>query len=145
MDGFKTWILSVCGAMILSSLFKTILADSSLKKSVNIFFSLFILFYTVVPLSNAFGENKRTESEITTQSNYDEIFDDAYERIVEQSISNVCSELSVDISDIQIKAYSNKDGILCVESIKVDIIQKEKAQEVENAINKQLGFEVDVC
>lgn len=135
----------MCGAMILSSLFKTILSDSSLKKSVNIFFSLFILFYTVVPLSNAFGENKRTESEITTQSNYDEIFDEAYERIVEQSISNVCSELSVDISDIQIKAYSNKDGILCVESIKVDIIQKEKAQEVKNAINKQLGFEVDVC
>ena len=145
MDGFKTWILSVCGAMILSSLFKMILSDSSLKKSVNIFFSLFILFYTVVPLSGAIVESKKTESEITAESNYDEIFDEAYKKIVEQSISNVCAKLSADISDIQIKAYSNNDGILCVESIKVDIIQNEKAQEVKNAINKQLGFEVDVC
>ncbi|MGN1160718.1 MAG: hypothetical protein ACI4SX_00575 [Candidatus Fimenecus sp.] len=145
MDGFKTWILSVCGAMILSSLFKMILSDSSLKKSVNIFFSLFILFYTVVPLSSAFGESQKNESEITAESNYGEIFDEAYKRIVEQSISNVCAEISVDISDIQIEAYSNDDGILYVESIKVDIVQNEKAQETENAINKQLGFEVDVC
>ncbi|MGN0538705.1 MAG: hypothetical protein ACI4KI_02515 [Candidatus Fimenecus sp.] len=145
MDGFKTWILSVCGAMILSSLFKMILSDSSLKKSVNIFFSLFILFYTVVPLSSAFGESKINESEITAESNYGEIFDEAYKRIVERSISNVCAEISADISDIQIEAYSNDDGILCVESIKVDIVQNEKAQEAENAIKKQLGFEVDVC
>lgn len=145
MDGFKTWILSVCGAMILSSLFKMILSDSSLKKSVNIFFSLFILFYTVVPLSGAVGEGKKAESEITAESNYGEIFDEAYKRIVEQSISNVCAEISVDISDIQIEAYSYDDGILCVESIKVDIVQNEKAREAENAINKQLGFEVDVC
>lgn len=145
MDGFKTWILSVCGAMILSSLFKMILSDSSLKKSVNIFFSLFILFYTVVPLSGSIVESEKTESEITAESNYGEIFDEAYKKIVEQSISNVCAKLSADISDIQIEAYSNDDGILCVESIKVDIIQNEKAQEVKNAINKQLGFEVDVC
>lgn len=135
----------MCGAMILSSLFKMILSDSSLKKSVNIFFSLFILLYTVVPLSSAFGESKINESEITAESNYGEIFDEAYERIVEQSISNVCAEISVDISDIQIEAYSNDDGILCVESIKVNIVQNEKAREAENAINKQLGFEVDVC
>ena len=77
MDGFKTWILSVCGAMILSSLFKMILSDSSLKKSVNIFFSLFILFYTVVPLSGSIVESKKTESAITAESNYDDIFDEA--------------------------------------------------------------------
>lgn len=135
----------MCGAMILSSLFKMILSDSSLKKSVNIFFSLFILFYTVVPLSGSIVESEKTESEITAESNYGEIFDEAYKKIVEQSIYNVCATLSADISDIQIKAYSNNDGILCVESIKVDIIQNEKAQEVKNAINKQLGFEVDVC
>lgn len=144
MSGFKTWVLSVCGAMILSSLFKTVLSDSSLKKSVSIFFSLFILFYTIIPLADSFGEREESELEINTDINYDEVFNEAYEKIVEQSIINVCEENSVDVSDIEIDSYLNDDGVLCVESIKIHIIQSERASEVKNMINKQLGFEVDV-
>jgi hypothetical protein len=43
MENFKLWIISFCGAGIISSLFKILVSNSNVKKSVDIFLSMFYL------------------------------------------------------------------------------------------------------
>ena len=143
MDTFKLWILSVCGASAITSLCRLLVSKSKLKKTTNIFFSLFILLYMFLPFVNSdnkFFNNDDIECEISFDFNYR----DGYEKLVNESIKSLCKEMGVEVISVDIDSYTDEDGNLLINSLFVNINDKSRTVETENAIKNKLGFEVTV-
>ncbi len=143
MDTFKLWILSVCGASAITSLCRLLVSKSKLKKTTNIFFSLFILLYMFLPFVNSdneFFNNDDIECEISFDFNYR----DGYEKLVNESIKSLCKEMGVEVISVDIDSYTDEDGNLLINSLFVNINDKSRIVETENAIKNKLGFEVTV-
>ena len=143
MDTFKLWILSVCGASVISSLCRVLLSKSKLRKSTNIFLSLFVLFYTVLPISN-FGVKNIDNSYTYNENTFDFNYKDGYEKIVVESIKKLCEKHDVEIISFDMDAYIDEDGYLVVNSLTIDISDNSKIIETESIIKQNLGFEVTV-
>lgn len=141
MENFKVWIMSLCGATAISAVFKLLLADSSLKKIINVFFSVFILFYTVMPAQSIFKNDINFNFE--SENSYDKYYQDGYEVIISQAIINLCNNRGVDVLSIDINSYIDDEGYVNV----IDIALKtdsENPQSVKEDIEKELGFEVKI-
>lgn len=140
MEDFKQFLLSVCGATAITGIFQIFLSNSNLKKSINVFFSIFVLFYTLTPLSdmNFSDFNFELDSYLT-----DSLSQEAYEEIISTSINDVCVKNSVEVISVDINSYIN-DNYLQIDKIIVKISNPEKAQLIENEIKNQLGYEVIV-
>lgn len=142
METFKIWIMSLCGATAVSAVFKLLLADSSLKKVINVFFSIFILFYTVMPLQSFFKENIELDSD-GNEISYNEYYQDGYEAVITQAVTNLCGDMGIKVLSIDIDSYIDNEGYLNVEKI-VLYTDSANTEEVENKIKNELGFEVEV-
>lgn len=148
MDYVKAWIISVCGAMLAAAVFKILLSDSTLKKSVNVFLSVFILFYTVIPLQNYIKNSEFQSQGFENYTfEYEEALSDSYKKIIEESIKNICTELGASLRSIDIKSSVDADGYMVVESIDISVntngtSEKEK---IKSEILKRLGFEVNIA
>ncbi len=143
MDTFKLWILSVCGASAITSLCRLLVSKSKLKKTTNIFFSLFVLLYMFLPFVNSdneFFNNDDIECEISFDFNNR----DGYEKLVNESIKSLCKEMGVEVISVDIDSYTDEDGNLLINSLIVNINDKSRIVETENAIKNKLGFEVTV-
>lgn len=141
MDNYKIWIMSICGATAISAIFKLLLADSSLKKTINVFFSIFILFYTVLPLENIF--KNAIEFNFESVDSYDEYYQEGYEEIISQAINNLCDNMGVKVLDIDINSYIDDEGYICVNNINLKT-NSDNPQVVKHEIENKLGFEVQV-
>ncbi len=142
MEGFKFWIISLCGAMSVSAIFKLLLSDSKFKKVINVFFSVFILFYTVIPvkaLLKSYSQNKFSDTKLY----YDSYYQEGYQAVIEQSVKNVLSEIDVRVLDIEISAYIDEEGYLVVKEITVKT-DSESHSTIKEKIKSELGFEVTV-
>jgi len=142
MDGFKTWIMSLCGATAISAIFKLLLADSSLKKVINVFFSIFILFYTVMPIQAFFNESINFDTK-NDKISYEEYYRDGYEVIVTQAITNLCSNMGVEVLSLKIDSYIDDEGYMNINQISLKT-DSATPQDVKNKIKQELGFEVEV-
>lgn len=143
MDYFKLWILSLGGATAITSLFKILLSNSSINKVLNIFFSVFILFYMVMPLQSFFYDY--SFKKYNSQSvEINEIYINGYEEIVKISIRNICKDLNIEVISFEISSYLNVDGYLCVEQLIVDIDDNDKKELVRVKLKEKLGYEVTV-
>ena len=140
MEDIKQFLLSVCGATAISGIFQIFLSNSNLKKSINVFLSIFVLFYTLMPLSNLNFEEFKFEFDSYSTNALNQ---EAYEEIISTSINDVCVKNSVEVITIDIDSYIN-DDYLQIDKIIVKISNPEKAQLIENEIKKQLGYEVIV-
>lgn len=81
----KLWALSLCGALVITSVFRLIISGSRLEKSVNVFLSVFIFFYSIIPLSNI-TEIDDLSFNFEVEEKEDEIYLDGYEMVVVESI-----------------------------------------------------------
>ncbi len=144
MDTFKMWMLSLCGATAITALFRILLSNSSLNKALNIFFTLFVLFYTVAPVQILFKDNFFDKTSINLSTEYNEIYKNGYEQIIELSIEKVCEELEVELLSCDITSNMNDDGSLVVESIEIHIKDSNQDKYIKNELKKQLGYEVIV-
>lgn len=142
MESFKIWIMSLCGATAVSAVFKLLLADSSLKKVINVFFSIFILFYTVMPIQSFFKESIKINTENSDVS-YEEYYEEGYEAIVTQAVTNLCSDMGVKVLSLHIDSYIDDEGYLNVNKIKLQT-NAENTENIEEKIKSELGFEVEV-
>lgn len=142
MESFKIWLMSLCGATAVSSVFKLLLADSSLKKVINVFFSIFILFYTIMPFQSFFKDNIKIHTE-NNEISYNEYYKDGYEAIITQAVTNLCNDMGVNVLSIQIDSYIDNEGYLSVNKINLHI-DADNPKDIENSIKKKLGFEVEV-
>lgn len=144
MDGFKFWIISVCGATAITSIFRILLSGSSLKKVLNIFFSLFVLFYTVIPIGNFISDKEFRVDIENDEISYNEFYEDGYRMIVEQSIKKSCEKLSVKVLSISMKSYIDEEGYFNIEDLEIEIDSPDKSVQVKEQLKAQLGFEVNV-
>lgn len=143
MESFKFWIFSVSGATAITAVFKMLLSNSSLSKMLNIFFSLFVLFYTVIPLQNVFSKEK-IEFYLQDETPYEDYYEDGYQRLVENSIKNVCEKMSVEVLSVDMSSYIDSEGYLNIRSLEVKTDSPERSDEIERELRTQLGFEVNV-
>ncbi len=137
------WMLSLCGATAITALFRILLSNSSLNKVLNIFFTLFVLFYTVMPVQSLFNVKDYGDVSVKAPTEYSEIYKKGYEQIIEISIKNECEKVGVEVLSYNIISYMN-DDYLSVESIEITIDNNEKKETVKNTLKKQLGYEVIV-
>lgn len=138
------WILSLCGATAITALFRILLSNSSLNKVLNIFFTLFVLFYTIMPVKTLFNVNEFNNYSLNVETEYNEIYKNGYEQIIELSIKKECEKQNVKVISCDIVSNMNNDSTLNVESIEIDINNNEKTETIKSTIKKQLGYEVIV-
>ncbi len=141
MESFKIWIISLCGATAVSAIFKLLLSDSSLKKVINVFFSIFVLFYTVMPIQAFFKDNIDFDAE--NKIDFEEYYQDGYETIVTKAIINLCNDIDVKVLSININSYIDDEGYLNINNIVIQT-NSQNPNEIEEIIKKELGFEVEI-
>lgn len=136
-------MLSLCGATAITSLFRILLSNSSLNKVLNVFFTLFVLFYTVMPMQLLFNNNNFNTDLINTTVEYSEFYKEGYEEIIEVSIKNECKKENVNVLSCNINSYI-KDNYLYVDSIEISIDNYEKNESIKSILKERLGYEVTV-
>ncbi len=141
MDSFKIWIISLCGATAVSAIFKLLLSDSSLKKVINVFFSIFVLFYTVMPIQTFFNDN--IDFEVGNEIDFKEYYQNGYETIVTKAIINLCNDIDVKVLSISINSYIDDEGYLNINNIVIQT-NSQNPNEIEEIIKNELGFEVEI-
>lgn len=144
MEFFKSWLISVCGASAITSLCKILISKSKLRKTSNIFLSMFVLLYMILPLYNDQIKKSYEYTEEYEEINFDLNYKDGYEKIIYESIKNTCNENNVEIISLDISSYIDENGYLFVDLISVDIDNNAKAIDIESQIRNKFGFEVTV-
>ena len=144
MENFKAWILSLCGALVVSSIIRILLSNSSLNKTINIFLSMFIFLYSVIPLKNVFNDIDTQFNQENDQIMYEKYYRDGYEQIIHKAIGNVCESKGVKVISINIDSYIDDNGNYCVKNLEIEIELHEKNKIIKNELKNTLGFEVSV-
>lgn len=144
MNGFKLWIFSLCGAVAVTALFKILLSGSKLKRTLDIFFSLFVLLYTVIPLTDIRFENLLFGDASEEAVSFDEYYEEGYKSYVEQSVRIVCEDMSIKVLSVDISSYIDDEGCLVIESLSIETDSGGRSEEIKAEIKKRLGFEVIV-
>ena len=142
MENFKVWIISLCGAGIISSLFKILVSNSNVKKSVNIFLSMFVFLYTIIPIENVISDLKIDTIEDYDDSEYTEIYKSGYETIIIKTIENVCASNGVTLLSINIDSYIDENQYLVVNKIELELNTDEKNQIIQKELKEKSGIEV---
>lgn len=140
MEEIRQWFLSLCGATAITGIVHVFLENSSLKKSINIFLSIFVLFYTIIPLSNIEPINVELDLKNVEFSDFSK---ENYEQIILTTINNVCAENDVEIISVDIDSYI-EDENLVVNKIEVETDTPNKSKEIEDILKNEFGFEVNV-
>ncbi len=144
MDNLKIWILSLCGSTAIVSLLKILLSKSKLKKTTNVFLSVFVLLYTVLPFKMSTDDKYKYNYDIPIdETNYEISYKDGYDRIIVESVFKLCEENSIDVISIQVDSYI-EDSYIIVNELEVTIENKNKILEATELIKRQLGYEVVV-
>lgn len=141
MDFIKNWIFSICGASMASSIVKLIFNGSKMSKSVNIFLSLFLMFYMISPFAG-----DKVNDIVQTSGGVDDkkIYSDCrYNDFFESAIESVCVEENCRIISFEIET-EEQYGEVIVNCVSVIIDDKDKCETVKNKINEKFGFEVNV-
>lgn len=144
METFKIWILSLCGATAITSLCKIFLSKSKYRNITNVFLSMFVLLYTVLPFENIkfnidyFKEGKSYE--------YSKIsyYQEGYEFILKESINKICEKFNIGVISIEIDSYIDDDNYFIVENLVIDIKDDSRIAEVKDIIKNNLNYEVNV-
>lgn len=147
MNIIKLWLMSVAGALITTSLLKILTSDTKIKKIINIFMSIFILFYTVSPVwkyikNNDFFSHKYQYEQ--KNNNVESLYKESYESIIINSIKKICNEKNVQINNIKIDSELSEDGYLIVKSLNLDVSNCDNTEILKKQIKDSLGFEVIV-
>ncbi len=144
MESFKIWILSVCGATAITSLCKVLLSKSKVQKMTNVFLSIFVLLYTILPIKNINLNFNSFQNEIIDEESYDLYYQEGYKTIVSESIINVCEKHDINVISIEMDSYIDDENYLVVDNLVVDIEDDSQIYEAKNLIKNSLNYEVSV-
>ncbi len=144
MEDLKLWAFSLSGALVVTSVFRILINKSSLYKSINIFLSVFVFLYTIIPLERVFNNFEFTTQFENREESYNEYYRNGYESIIKNAINNICEENNVSVISVNIDSYIDENGYLCVRNIEVEIDSPKKKDEIKNIIYDKTGFEVSV-
>ncbi len=144
MDGIKIWALSLCGALVVTSIFRILISTSSLNKSINIFLSMFIFLYSVIPLENIVTNSSFNLDVQDDVVSYEEYYKNGYENIVIEAIKNVCEDNDVSVISIDIDSYIDENEYYCINNILLEINSSDMKEIIRKDLKERLGFEVNV-
>ena len=144
MAGIKIWALSLCGALVVTSIFRILMSTSSLNKSINIFLSMFIFLYSVIPLENIVTNSTFKLEEQDDVVSYEEYYKNGYENIVIEAIKNVCADNDVSVISIDIDSYIDENEYYCINNILLEINSSDMKEIIREDLKEKLGFEVNV-
>lgn len=141
MELVKNYIFSLCGASIVVSVSKIILHNSKLQKTVNIFLSLFLLFYMVAP----FGKQNVSTDFFTDQKDIsiEDFATDNYSNFIDLAVEKMCEEENCSADKIKIHE-KEKDGEIVIDYIEIKLSDPSKAEKIAERLTKEYGFEVNV-
>ncbi len=142
MDYIKNLIFSLCGASAVVSISKLLLHDSKLSKSVNIFLSLFLMFYMIAPFGNAPTDSKLLNN-IDGENFEDFSSENYYSDFIKLAVNKVCEEEKCTVEKIEIKE-TDLNGETVIEYIEIKLNDSSKAGVVADRLKKEYGFEVRV-
>ncbi len=140
METIRQWFISLCGATAITGVFHVFLSNTNFKKSINIFLSLFVLFYTVIPLSNI--EPIKLDLDFNNVE-LNEFSEENYEQVIITTIKSVCDDNNVEVFSIDIDSYISEDCLI-VEKIEVETDTPAKSEKIKNILKDEFGFEVTV-
>lgn len=140
MELIKQWFLSLCAATAITGIFNVFLSNTNFKKAVNVFLTIFVLFYTVIPLSNIQSSNISFNIEDVEQS---QLTEENYEQVIATAIKNICDNNNIEVLSVDIDSYMD-DDCLVVEKLLVETDTPDKSKNIEELLKKELGFEVSV-
>lgn len=143
MENIKIWLLSFGCALFLTSILKLIISDSHFKKTANIFFSVFITVYMLVPIKSSDLKNNFTPN-IETQYGKEKIIENGYDLIIENTVNEICCNNSVEITDLKIESETDENGEYTVLKIELEINPKTEISNIKSALEKEVEFEVTV-
>ena len=141
MESLRNFILSLCGSTMIVSLCKILLSNSKIKKTTNVFFSVFVLLYTILPIINYQTENSEF-SIIIDEKIDDNYYESGYEAIIVSTVNRICETNNIEVISIDVNSYIENDYIV-IEQLSVTIKDKSKIYETESLL-KESGFEVSV-
>lgn len=140
MELIKQWFLSLCAATAITGIFNVFLSNTNFKKTVNVFLTIFVLFYTVIPLSNIQSSDISFNIEDVEQS---QLTEENYEQVIATAIKNICDNNNIEVLSVDIESYMD-DDCLVVEKILVETDTPDKSKNIEELLKNELGFEVSV-
>lgn len=140
MELIKQWFLSLCAATAITGIFNVFLSNTNFKKAVNVFLTIFVLFYTAIPLSDIQSNDMNFNFDNIEQSQFTE---DNYEQVIVTAIKSICDDNNIEVFSVDIDAYINED-CLVVKKILVETDTPGKSKNIEELLKKELGFEVSV-
>ncbi len=144
MESIKLWAISLCGALVITSIFRFLVSNSTIYKSVNIFLSIFIFLYSVIPIGNMFSY-KSLDFDVNEETqSYEEYYKNTYEQIVLKVIENVCSENDVKLLSADFDSYIDENDYYCVRKIDIKIQPNTMNKKIKSVLYSQFGFEVNV-
>ncbi len=123
-------------------MFKILVSNSNVKKSVNIFLSLFVFLYTVLPIENIISDFKLNIENDYELSSYDEIYKNGYETIIIKSIESICVKNDVTLQNINIDSYIDENHYLVVNRIEIELSNDEKNHIIQDELKEKFNFEV---
>lgn len=144
METFKAWILSICGATLVTSLCKVILSNSKIQKMTNVFLSIFVLLYTILPIKNINLSFNSFQNEIIDEDSYDLYYQEGYKTIVLESIKNICEKHDINVISIEMDSYIDDENNFVVDNLVVDIEDDSRINEAIYLIKNSLKYEVNV-
>ena len=144
METFKAWILSICGATLVTSLCKVILSNSKIQKMTNVFLSIFVLLYTILPIKNINLSFNSFQNEIIDEDSYDLYYQEGYKTIVLESIKNICEKHEINVISIEMDSYIDDENNFVVDNLVVDIEDDSQINEAIDLIKNSLKYEVNV-
>lgn len=140
MEMIKNYIFSLCGASIVVSVAKMILHNSKFTKTVNIFLSLFLLFYMVAPFGNKNADMSFYEPKSSKNT---EDYSDSYSELIDFTVKKVCRDENCNAEKIAVH-LKEKDGENVVDFIEIEVDDKSKAEKISEKLKNEYGFEVKV-
>ncbi len=144
MDNLKIWSLSLCGALVVTSIFRILMSNSQLKKSINIFLAMFIFLYSVVPIGGLFSVKNFNIDLSDNSFSYNEYYENTYEIIIIKVVENVCEKNGATVISVEIDSYVDENEYYCVNRIDLQVDIKNKSKVIKDELKKEFGFEVNV-
>ena len=142
MENIKIWTFSLFGALFITAIFRIIISGSRLEKSVNIFLSVFIFLYAVLPINNIeFNFDSYLD---INEYNTEKFYNDGYENIIKESIKKICQDKNITVNSITVDSYMDDNGDCIINKIIVESDITNNKDYIKSMIKNELGFEVEV-
>lgn len=140
MEPIKQWFLSLCGATAITGIFNVFLSNTNFKKAINVFLSIFVLFYTVIPLTNI--ETKNIDFNFDDLE-FNEFSEENYEQVIITTIESICKENNIEVFSVDIDSKV-VDDYLVVDKIFIETDSPDRSDEIEKLLKNEFEFEVSV-